>query len=197
MRAKPGLKKGDAVTAGALIGLADNTGNSRGDHLHLTLKKTGATARGETVFIDARGQRMVYPRDILNPRPFLDFATEPIDSVVINKRADGLAFVSDVTIPDHTRIPANGPFIKTWLVRNNGTTDWDGAYKLAFDGNTQMSAVSVMALPAARPGDEVMVSIPMTAPSAPGLYRSTWRAQTSAGKKFGTAIYVLIRVVKP
>ena len=32
------VQVGDIVTAGQIIGLADNTGNSHGDHLHLTLK---------------------------------------------------------------------------------------------------------------------------------------------------------------
>lgn len=36
-----GVKVGDEVNAGQVIGLADNTGNSSGPHLHLTLKKVG------------------------------------------------------------------------------------------------------------------------------------------------------------
>jgi len=51
----------DQVKAGQLIGLADNTGNSFGDHLHLTLKLEGATAAGQTN----------YPYDIIDPTPFL------------------------------------------------------------------------------------------------------------------------------
>lgn len=43
------------------IGKADSTGNSTGSHLHLTLKKLGATASGETIF----------PNDIIDPTPFL------------------------------------------------------------------------------------------------------------------------------
>lgn len=52
---------GDRVEAGQIIGLAGNTGNSTGCHLHLTLKKAGATAAKETTF----------PNDIIDPTPFL------------------------------------------------------------------------------------------------------------------------------
>lgn len=54
---------GQQVRAGDLIGLADSTGNSTGSHLHLTLKKEGATAAGLTN----------YPSDIIDPTPFLIF----------------------------------------------------------------------------------------------------------------------------
>ena len=56
------------MQAGQVIGLADSTGASVGSHLHLTLKRDGATDRGETD----------YPKDILDPTPFLlwpEFAT--------------------------------------------------------------------------------------------------------------------------
>lgn len=52
---------GDVLKAGQVLGMADSTGNSSGSHLHLTLKKEGATARGETIF----------KNDIVDPTPFL------------------------------------------------------------------------------------------------------------------------------
>lgn len=55
------VNPGDRVKAGQRIGLADNTGNSFGSHLHLTLKKAGATRAGLTNF----------PNDIIDPTPFL------------------------------------------------------------------------------------------------------------------------------
>jgi len=55
------VRKGDRVAAGQVIGRADSTGNSSAAHLHLTLKRDGATARQETS----------YPKDILDPTPFL------------------------------------------------------------------------------------------------------------------------------
>jgi murein DD-endopeptidase MepM/ murein hydrolase activator NlpD len=59
--ARPLVHKGDVVQAGQLIGRADSTGNSSASHLHLSLKRDGATARQETT----------YPKDILDPTPFL------------------------------------------------------------------------------------------------------------------------------
>ena len=50
--------EGQQVAAGALIGKADNTGNSRGSHLHLTLKIEGKQTKG-------------YPAGIVDPWPYL------------------------------------------------------------------------------------------------------------------------------
>jgi murein DD-endopeptidase MepM/ murein hydrolase activator NlpD len=55
------VKVDDAVTARQLIGKADSTGNTASSHLHLTVKKEGATAAGLTNF----------PRDIIDPTPLL------------------------------------------------------------------------------------------------------------------------------
>ncbi|PID84684.1 MAG: hypothetical protein CSA11_09330 [Chloroflexi bacterium] len=52
------VEKGQHVEAGSLLGLADNTGNSFGSHLHITLKH-----RGET-----QGN---WPSNIIDPTPFL------------------------------------------------------------------------------------------------------------------------------
>lgn len=52
---------GQVVAARQIIGRADSTGNSSASHLHLTLKKAGATVRGETS----------YPNDIIDPTPYL------------------------------------------------------------------------------------------------------------------------------
>jgi murein DD-endopeptidase MepM/ murein hydrolase activator NlpD len=56
------VKIGNVVCEGMPIGLAGSTGNSTGPHLHLTLKKEGATAAGETE----------YPNDIIDPTPYLE-----------------------------------------------------------------------------------------------------------------------------
>jgi hypothetical protein len=52
------VREGDTVDAGTLLGLAGSTGNSTGPHLHLTLKKTGASHPG-------------FPSNIIDPTPFI------------------------------------------------------------------------------------------------------------------------------
>ncbi len=58
------VRQNDAVKAGDLIALADNTGNSFGSHLHLTLKIEGAKTPG-------------YPAEIVDPLPYLEQEPAP------------------------------------------------------------------------------------------------------------------------
>ena len=73
--AKALVHKGDPVQAGQLIARADSTGNSSAPHLHLSLKRDGATARQETT----------YPKDIIDPTPFLVWPGR-----VVNKGIDSV-----------------------------------------------------------------------------------------------------------
>jgi uncharacterized protein YgiM (DUF1202 family) len=58
------VKEGQKVRVGELIGLADNTGNSFGSHLHLTLVKDGAQIAG-------------YTNGIIDPWPYLQATETP------------------------------------------------------------------------------------------------------------------------
>jgi murein DD-endopeptidase MepM/ murein hydrolase activator NlpD len=61
------VNQGQMVSAGQLIGLADNTGNSFGSHLHLTLKIDGEQTPG-------------YPKGIVDPWPYLKESASEHDS---------------------------------------------------------------------------------------------------------------------
>jgi murein DD-endopeptidase MepM/ murein hydrolase activator NlpD len=63
------VSKGDRVKPRQLIARADSTRNASSHHLHLTLTKDQATARGETD----------YPGDIIDPTPFLVYPHQQPD----------------------------------------------------------------------------------------------------------------------
>jgi hypothetical protein len=41
-----------------------------------------------------------------------------------------MAFVTDVTIPDGQVIPPGAKFVKTWRIKNTGTTTWTANYRV-------------------------------------------------------------------
>jgi methionine-rich copper-binding protein CopC len=107
------------------------------------------------------------------------------------------SYVTDVTIPDNTELQPGVSFVKTWRIRNSGTCDWEPGFHLVFVGGSQMGAGPSAAVPATASGSTADVSVPMTAPAAPGTYKSNWRVQSSEGQTFGSSVYALIVVPPP
>lgn len=97
------VEVGNQVRAGDLIGLADNTGNSSSSHLHLTVKKKGATANGATIF----------KNDIIDPTPLLD----PLEGVPLDTRT------ITRNIPDFPLHGLHGTNAADWM-RDNGVRGW-------------------------------------------------------------------------
>ena len=106
----------------------------------------------------------------------------------------GLAFVSDVTIPDNTAVNVGQTFTKTWKVRNAGSCAWDTGFKFAFvSGDAMGGTTQTLAAPVAA-GAEFNISVPMTAPNKSGAVQGYWRMSTAAGQFFGDQVYVLVNV---
>ncbi len=106
-----------------------------------------------------------------------------------------LAFVADETIPDGTAVQAGKAIDKRWRVRNAGTCNWDGRYRLRHIAGQSLGAPEEMALFPARAGAEAVIRILFTAPRSPGQYFSTWQAVDPQGRPFGDPIYMQIVVV--
>ena len=114
------------------------------------------------------------------------------------------AFISDVTIPDNTRMAKGHDFTKTWRIRNTGTCTWDEDYSVVFSSGTNLAAKSSYELPEdVSPGENVDISIPMEAPDANGTYKSNWEISSDKGVEFGVGgsggsagvpFFVLIKV---
>jgi len=103
-----------------------------------------------------------------------------------------LRWIKDVTIKDFTLMTPGETFTKTWLVSNSGTCAWQPGFQFAFYGGDPMGGSNFTLTQAVNPGDQMDLSIPMTAPSGTGIIISTWRMSGFNGWFFGDALTVKI-----
>ncbi|MCB9791021.1 ricin-type beta-trefoil lectin domain protein [Candidatus Nomurabacteria bacterium] len=109
---------------------------------------------------------------------------------------DNAKFIADVSIPDGTTMPPGNQFTKTWRVKNTGISTWDSGYKLKYQYGDQLSAPSEVSLPNnVSPGQEVEISVNMTAPGSTGHYRGFWKMTNSSDQSFGDILWVDINVI--
>ena len=133
------VQQGQVVAAGQKIGLANSTGNSTGSHLHLGLKKEGATANRLTG----------YPNDLIDPTPYLVWSggrPDPLQQpyvypwpagrclVGVNARPDGAFSEADFKAIQAARVEA---------VKIPGTTSTSDAARLKHE-NPELFILSVV-----------------------------------------------------
>lgn len=125
------------------------------------------------------------------------FAFELYAELVVTPvaRRDDAVFVADVTLPDGDKVESGRTVLKTWRVRNTGDTNWDNGHSLALDGDNPFNSPSQVALPTVKPGATADLSISLTMPAKPGLYRSNWRLRSPDGTPFGSPLFAELRVV--
>ncbi len=82
-------------------------------------------------------------------------------------------WVKDVTVPDGTEFAPGDTFTKTWRLKNVGTCTWNNDYDLVFDSGDKMGGSNVedINIGNVAPGDEVDISVDLTAPGSVGTYR--------------------------
>jgi hypothetical protein len=120
-----------------------------------------------------------------------------------------VTFISDVTIPDNTTIPAGQEFVKTWRVRNDGTCTWGptgrNLHAIAYTSGNPLGAPAEVPMPRdVAPGETVDLSVTMRAPTEPGTYLSSWLLRVDGdpsgvnwvgiGPENDQPLYALIRV---
>ena len=95
-------------------------------------------------------------------------------------------FLLDLTVPDDTVFPPGAEFEAAWRLRNNGTCPWTTDYAVAFVNGDPMGITGTVPLEdAVVPGQTADVAVTLTAPAAPGTYRSNWQLADAAGNVFG------------
>ena len=95
---------------------------------------------------------------------------------------DSAIFMSDVTVPDGTRVSRGQTFTKTWRLRNMGTCPWDSTYKLFFIAGERMGAPDSIPLPVTAPKKDADISVELTAPSKDGTYNGIFELRDPNGQ---------------
>jgi hypothetical protein len=124
-------------------------------------------------------------------------ATLPAARTVVVATSGGCynsAYVSDVTIPDGTKMYPGQSFTKTWKISNSGTCAWTEDFTLVHVSGDAMSASTVKLSEAVAVGKTLSISVSMVAPSTTGTYYSYWAVANSAGTAIGPSVYVMIVV---
>jgi hypothetical protein len=118
---------------------------------------------------------------------------KPPAGTVVVTGCDNAAYVSDVTIPDGTIIPAGQYFTKTWKVSNIGSCAWTATYKLVFVSGDSLGGKATAIGKVVNPGESVDVSVELTSTSATGTITGTWRLSNDKGQLFGEGLTVVIK----
>ena len=142
------------------------------------------------------------PTATITPTPTLSGSPTPAATraVVVNPSSgDNAIYMDDVTIPDGTVVTAGSTFVKTWKVKNTGTTTWTKDYQLIYlDGVMGTDSLQAVKLTApVAPGETVDISVNFTAPEVNGSYISYWKMYSAAGFVFGEALNVQFVVGTP
>ncbi len=124
-------------------------------------------------------------------QPFGDFF---FTIVKITPAINEVIFQEDVTIPDGMKMSPGQTFTKTWRVLNSGNTTWEPGFAVSFAAGTPMTDVLLRPLPLVPPEESVEISLELTAPTTPGIYRSDWRLLDPQGSPFGQFLWAIIEV---
>lgn len=99
---------------------------------------------------------------------------------------DKLEFVADVTVPDGTIYKPGDTFVKTWKLKNTGTSTWASGHSLIFVSGEQMGAAASIPLSVTvPPGESGDISVSLTAPASAGSFFGFWMLRGPAGNNFG------------
>lgn len=106
-----------------------------------------------------------------------------------------LRFLDDLTVPDGMEVSPGEEIAKRWLIRNEGSCNWNRSYSLQLISGLSLGAGKILELYPARQSTEAVVEIVFTAPGNPGRYNSWWQAVDPDGNRFGDPIFMEISVI--
>ncbi|WP_051723625.1 NBR1-Ig-like domain-containing protein [Micromonospora chokoriensis] len=100
---------------------------------------------------------------------------------------DSSKFIADVTIPDGTQVRANSQFVKVWALKNVGKVAWHNRFLARTNPTADADGCQVpdrVAIGDTPPDEQVMISVPVTAPSRPGKCWVSWKMVDENGQEY-------------
>ena len=137
-----------------------------------------ADASGATAIEIGKGKVTVTDVGKPTPRP-VDVVAPPTQPVQPPSLVDGMKFENIETVPDDTVVSAGASFLKSWTVRNSGTTTWNNGYCLKPISGESLAppATSLCVQRSVAPNSTYTFSTTMNAPGARDVlttYKQTW-----------------------
>ncbi len=133
------------------------------------------------------------PQPSITPAP-----TNTLVHLSTQTTCDNMQFVSDVTIPDGSEVPANTTFVKTWRFKNLGPCTWNEKYAVVYGysstGKNWTNTSSVSFGKTVDVNGTIDVSAEMDAPAEKGSYAAWFRLANDKGYPFGPFFWVSINV---
>ena len=119
-----------------------------------------------------------------SPTPFSTFTNVPPLATVA--RCDSASFEGDITYPDGSIVGRSSPFTKSWRIKNTGTCTWTASYDIVYVSGEKFGAKNAVPLSEnVSPGETVVISLDLIAPSTNGDYRGNWKLRNASGVVFG------------
>ena len=109
---------------------------------------------------------------------------------------DSAIYVADVTVPDSGVLTPSQPLVKTWRLRNTGSSTWGAGYQLVFVTGTGTAggAPAAVDVPPTAPDTLADVSASFTGPADVGVHRAYWRLRNPSGTYFGPMLWAELDV---
>jgi len=130
------------------------------------------------------------------PALYTPIPTPTITITLSGPCLNSLDFIDDITIEDYTSVLPGVSLDKQWLIKNNGSCNWNSKYHLKWVGGDPLGAVQEQIMYPARAGSQVTLHILFIAPALEGTYESAWQAYDPDGIAFGDIIFMKI-IVSP
>ncbi len=139
--------------------------------------------------------QVISPTEALEPTEETEEATEPAAPThtpttaptnTPQAKCDQAAFVSE-TVPDGTDFKPGEKFTKTWTLRNSGSCSWNADYDVVFFSGNALGASAATSITSGTvaPGQNVTVSLELTAPTSIGTHRGDFKLRNASGVVFG------------